>query len=221
MLGGWFSGIGATAAVVYAVNTNRSGLKCYSKITNEYSKDIEVELFNHKQVKAHIIDIKVECLDFNKYLRQSDEQIKSLKEHFDYCIEPGHRLKFTIKFNELMELYFGMMRWYSVDSVINIPEIKISIYVLNGSRIDIKITNNYYTTFLEKFKNDQERNIMTPNRGYCYIVPSNEIGKSDSEIMGDRIERHIKVYGNLIRLLPPKFRFINQLKLLKACYLTS
>ena len=216
MLGNWVSGIGATSAVVYAVNVNKSGIKCYPRSPNKYNRNIEIELFNHKQVKAHITGLYIEFLDRNSLIKQQVVNIESLKELVDYCMVPGQRLNFVVKFDELMEMYFSNILWHEVNGVFNIPEVRIVVSVLNGRSKAIKLNESYYCELLEKFMKHKEQSIMRPYRGSVYIVPSYEAGKTDYEIVQDRIDNYMFCYGKLIFLHAPRFKLRNRVRLLLA-----
>ena len=220
MLGNWVSGIGATSAVVYAVNVNKSGLKCYPRSPSKYNRNIEIELFNHKQVKAHITGLYIEFLDRNSLIKQQVVNIESLKELVDYCMVPGERLNFVVQFDELMEMYFSNILWNDVHSVFNIPEVRIVVSVLNGRSKAIKLNESYYCELLEKFMIHKEQSIMSPYRGSgfggAYIVPSYEVGKTDYEIVKNRIDSYMFCYGKLIFLHAPRFKLRNKVRLLLA-----
>ena len=216
MLGNWVSGVGAATAVIYAVNANKSGVKCYPCIHNKYSKSIKIELFNHKQVKSYITGIYIEFLDVGEFVDERVRNVESLNEHVDFCIDPGQRFSFLIEFDDLMLLYFNNVHWHRLNRVFNMPELKIVISLLNGKSKEVKLTESYYNDLLTGFIKHKEQSIMYPCRGNCYLVPSYEIGRSECEIVQNRINNYMECYNKLILLHPPRFKFTNKIRLLMA-----
>ncbi len=149
MLASWFSGIGATAAVLYAVNTNRSGLKCYPKQLGHHKNNIHIELFNHKPVKAHITDIRLELVDETKFGRDDSVSLSIYNDIIGMCMEPGQRFKLSLSYATFEDNHTKLFHWFKVENVPYMPRVRLSIYILNGKRIDIGMPFEFYPYYID------------------------------------------------------------------------
>ena len=189
MLGSWFSGLGATAAVVYSVNINRSGLKCYAKrLSNQ--KIIKVEWINHKPVKAYITDIRLELVDGSILSEHSSVRLTDYKEKLNVCIEPGQRDIITFAFDNLAQPYTVIFPWYKVSEFVTMPRVRISIYIMNGRRIDIALPDDFYSYYCdEKLRRSEEETKFY----HCYSLKD----------MKNKIDSYVKIYGIFLKISKP------------------